>query len=66
MQGTTVRVGSTLEALDALGNIGDKRAIPVLETLINDPDYEIRIRAKGALGKIKGQDVTPVPTVPYH
>jgi len=52
--GEVVYYGSIREAIWALGNIGDKRAIPILETLTNDPDSGIRGRAKTALGKIKG------------
>jgi len=48
------RVGAILESIEALGNIGDNRAIPVLETLVNDSDPEIKDRAGLALKKIKG------------
>jgi len=48
------RVGAILEAIDTLGYIGDNRALPVLETLVNDSDPEIQERAGVALKKIKG------------
>jgi len=51
--GEVVYLGAIREAIDALGNIGDTRAIPVLETLLNDSDSSISGRAKMALDKIK-------------
>jgi HEAT repeat protein len=49
----SIYLGAIREAIDALGNIGDTRAIPVLETLLNDSDSSISGRAKMALDKIK-------------
>jgi hypothetical protein len=48
-----IRLGSIIEAIDALGNIGDNRAVPVLETLANSSDEEIQYHAKESLMKIK-------------
>jgi hypothetical protein len=46
-----------LEAIDALADTEDKRAIQVLQGLLNDPDEEIRDAAKDAIEQLQ-QDVT--------
>ncbi len=42
-----------LAVIEALGKIGDKRAIPYLEPLQNDPDSAIKEKATSALASIK-------------
>ncbi len=39
-------------AADALGKIGDEKAIPGLLKLVEDSDSDVRSRAADALGKI--------------
>lgn len=41
-----------LGVIEALGEIGDKRAIPSLKTLLNDKDNEVRWESALALGEI--------------
>ncbi|MFZ1898367.1 HEAT repeat domain-containing protein [Methanoregula sp.] len=49
-----VHLGSVIEAIDALGDIGDNRAVPVLNALANSSDEDIQYHAKEALKKING------------
>ena len=44
----------------ALGQSGDKRAIPVLAQFLDDPDLETRIWAAGELGHCQNKEAYPV------
>lgn len=44
--------GVRLEAIEALGKIGDPRAVEPLTALLSDPDSDVRECAAGALGAI--------------
>jgi hypothetical protein len=53
-------------AADALGNIGDEKAIPGLLKLVEDSDSSVRSRAADALGKIAKQHAEKVaPHLPH-
>ena len=46
-------------AIDTLGLIGDRSAIPVLTTLVNDPDDNVVLAVVEAFGNIKDPSVVP-------
>lgn len=47
-------------AADALGRLGDVRALPYLADLAGDPEPNARHSAFGALGKLRAKDAAPV------
>jgi HEAT repeat protein len=49
-----------LEAIGALGEIGDAKATEPLVAAANDPDMRIRIKAIDTLGNIRAKDSTPL------
>lgn len=49
-----------IDAVDALGRLGDKTCIePLLESLRNDPNSDIKIAIVEALGRLGGEEVIP-------
>jgi len=46
--------------IDALGSIGDARAVPGLMRALQDPDPNVRVAAAEALGRVGGQDAVAV------
>ena len=41
-----------MAAADALGTLGDKRALPYLAALLKDPDHDVRFASAVALGML--------------
>lgn len=53
---TTTRKFQSARGAEALGKIGDERAIPMLITALNDKDSGVRTKAIKALGEIGGDN----------
>jgi HEAT repeat protein len=47
--------GARAAAIDALAEYGDKKAIPVLEPLLNHPLSFLRNNVQGAVARLKGR-----------
>jgi HEAT repeat protein len=47
-------------AADALGRLGDTRAVPYLSELAQDPEPDARHSAVGALGELKARGAAPI------
>jgi HEAT repeat protein len=44
--------GLKIKAVEALGDLGDLKAQPILQQLLEDDDNAIRVAAQAALGKL--------------
>jgi HEAT repeat protein len=53
-------------AADALGRLGDVRAVPYLAELAHDPKDIVRSSAVGALSRLRSKDAAPVFGVGLH
>lgn len=53
---TSRKLQARVRAVEALGKIGDTRAIPGLLAALTDDDRRIRMAAENALGELKGQE----------